>query len=284
MRLKYGIAVAGTHGKTTTTSMVGDRPGRGAASIRRSSWAGGVDALGSNARLGPGRVPGRRGRRVRRLVPAAHADDRRGHQRSTPSTSTTTGASRRSATRSSRSSTRCRSTARPCCASISPNVQAIRSRASRSASITYGLAAQADLVRAPSAPRGHDQPLRGAASGREPLGRGRASRSRGATTCSTRWRRSAVGLDLEMPFAADRSERSPASRASSAASRSRATSAASLVVDDYGHHPAEIRATLAAARPGFDRRRRRGVPAAPLHADVPPAARVPHARSTRPTC
>jgi UDP-N-acetylmuramate--alanine ligase len=27
-----------------------------------------------------------------------------------------------------------------------------------------------------------------------------------------------------------------------------------LVVDDYGHHPAEIRATLAAAKAGFDRR------------------------------
>jgi UDP-N-acetylmuramate--alanine ligase len=27
-----------------------------------------------------------------------------------------------------------------------------------------------------------------------------------------------------------------------------------LVVDDYGHHPTEIRATLAAARKGFDRR------------------------------
>ncbi|MGH7262715.1 MAG: glutamate ligase domain-containing protein, partial [Candidatus Rokuibacteriota bacterium] len=27
-----------------------------------------------------------------------------------------------------------------------------------------------------------------------------------------------------------------------------------MVVDDYGHHPAEIRATLAAAKAGFDRR------------------------------
>jgi UDP-N-acetylmuramate--alanine ligase len=27
-----------------------------------------------------------------------------------------------------------------------------------------------------------------------------------------------------------------------------------LIVDDYGHHPAEIRATLAAAKAGFDRR------------------------------
>src|ERR1700722_12870450 len=41
MRLKYGIAIAGMHGKTTTTSMV------------EAVLAGGrVDALGSNARLG----------------------------------------------------------------------------------------------------------------------------------------------------------------------------------------------------------------------------------------
>src|SRR5881394_465134 len=41
MRLKYGIAIAGMHGKTTTTSMV-------AAVLA----AGGLDPMGSNARLG----------------------------------------------------------------------------------------------------------------------------------------------------------------------------------------------------------------------------------------
>src|SRR6202020_480813 len=42
MRLKYGIAIAGMHGKTTTTSMV-------AAVL---AGGGRVDAMGSNARLG----------------------------------------------------------------------------------------------------------------------------------------------------------------------------------------------------------------------------------------
>src|SRR5437660_1926646 len=51
MRLKYGIAVAGMHGKTTTTSMV---PAVLAASgLDPTVVVGGrVDAMGSNARLG----------------------------------------------------------------------------------------------------------------------------------------------------------------------------------------------------------------------------------------
>ena len=39
MRLKYGIAIAGMHGKTTTTSMVAAVLCRAAASIPRSWWA-----------------------------------------------------------------------------------------------------------------------------------------------------------------------------------------------------------------------------------------------------
>src|SRR3989442_12700362 len=53
MRLKYGIAVAGTHGKTTTTSMVGAvlAEGRYDPTI---VVGGRVTSLGSNARLGQG--------------------------------------------------------------------------------------------------------------------------------------------------------------------------------------------------------------------------------------
>src|SRR5262245_31523959 len=51
MRLKYGIAVAGTHGKTTTTSMVGAVLAEGR--LDPTIVVGGrVTALGSNARLG----------------------------------------------------------------------------------------------------------------------------------------------------------------------------------------------------------------------------------------
>src|ERR1700686_15439 len=51
MRLKYGIAIAGMHGKTTTTSMVAAV--RAAGGLDPTVVVGGrVDAMGSNARLG----------------------------------------------------------------------------------------------------------------------------------------------------------------------------------------------------------------------------------------
>jgi UDP-N-acetylmuramate--alanine ligase len=54
MRLKYGIAVAGMHGKTTTTSMVASVLGAGG--LDPTVVVGGkVNALGSNARLGNSR-------------------------------------------------------------------------------------------------------------------------------------------------------------------------------------------------------------------------------------
>src|SRR5271155_5809932 len=51
MRLKYGIAIAGMHGKTTTTSMIATVLAAGG--LEPTGVVGGrVDALGSNARLG----------------------------------------------------------------------------------------------------------------------------------------------------------------------------------------------------------------------------------------
>ncbi len=55
MRLKYGIAIAGMHGKTTTTSMIAAvmSAGGGEGNLDPTVVVGGrVDALGSNARLG----------------------------------------------------------------------------------------------------------------------------------------------------------------------------------------------------------------------------------------
>jgi UDP-N-acetylmuramate--alanine ligase len=62
-----------------------------------------------------------------------------------------------------------------------------------------------------------------------------------------------VGLDLEVPF----EKIAPALAAFAGVQRRfqiRGEAQGVLVVDDYGHHPAEIRATLAAAKAGFDRR------------------------------
>ena len=53
MRLKYGIAVAGMHGKTTTTSLTAAVLGPAGGNLDPTVVVGGrVDALGSNARLG----------------------------------------------------------------------------------------------------------------------------------------------------------------------------------------------------------------------------------------
>src|SRR5499433_4029643 len=53
MRMKYGVAVAGTHGKTTTTSLVATV--LGAAGLDPTAVIGGkLNSLGSNARLGQG--------------------------------------------------------------------------------------------------------------------------------------------------------------------------------------------------------------------------------------
>src|ERR1700739_821558 len=65
MRLKYGIAIAGMHGKTTTTSMVAAVLAAGG--LDPTVVVGGrVDAMGSNARLGKSQY----------LVAEAHESDR----------------------------------------------------------------------------------------------------------------------------------------------------------------------------------------------------------------
>ena len=54
MRMKYGVAIAGTHGKTTTTSMVATMLSHGG--IDPTAVIGGrLDSLGSNAKLGQGK-------------------------------------------------------------------------------------------------------------------------------------------------------------------------------------------------------------------------------------
>ena len=79
MRLKCSIAVAGTHGKTTTTSMIAAL--LDAAGLDPTVINGGIiNAYGTNARLGAGRLDGGRGRRERRHLPAAAGDHRRRHQ------------------------------------------------------------------------------------------------------------------------------------------------------------------------------------------------------------
>ena len=79
MRMQKTIAVAGTHGKTTTTSMIAAMLDAGG--IDPTVINGGIiNRYGSNARLGKMRLDGGRGRRERRQLPAARRDDRGRHQ------------------------------------------------------------------------------------------------------------------------------------------------------------------------------------------------------------
>ena len=118
--------------------------------------------------------------------------------------------------------------------------------------ITYGLESGADLTARRLAFSGHDARRSRSCTAAASSAR-RRSRCRARHNVLNALAAVAVGLDLEMPF-----ERIQAALAAFTGVQRRfqirGEAQGVLVVDDYGHHPAEIRATLAAAKAGFDRR------------------------------
>ena len=248
MRLKYGIAVAGTHGKTTTTSIVGAVLAEGR--LDPTIVVGGrVLSLDANARLGQGEY----------LV--AEADESDGSfLKLTPTVAvvTTIDAEHldyygdldaiREAFVTFLNKVPFYGAAIVCL--DQPNVQLLLPRVKKRV-ITYGLESGADLV----ARRLH---LAGLTSRFEVFHHGRAL---GECTLQVPGRHNvanalaaiAVGLDLEIPFLTI--QKALASFAGvQRRFQVRGTAAGVMVVDDYGHHPAEIRATLAAAKAGFETR------------------------------
>jgi len=248
MRLKYGIAVAGTHGKTTTTSMVGAVLAEGR--LDPTIVVGGrVLSLGTNARLGQGE----------HLV--AEADESDGSfLKLTPTIAvvTTVDAEHldhygtleavRDAFVAFLNKVPFYGAAIVCL--DEPNVQLLLPRVEKRV-ITYGLESSADLVARRVRLEGltsrfevvyHGHPL-GECTLRVP-GRHNVANALAAI---------AVGLDVEVPFVSIQK----ALAAFAGVQRRfqlRGNVAGVTVVDDYGHHPAEIRATLAAAKAGFDGR------------------------------
>ncbi|MGH7393239.1 MAG: UDP-N-acetylmuramate--L-alanine ligase [Candidatus Rokuibacteriota bacterium] len=248
MRLKYGIAVAGTHGKTTTTSMVGAVLAEGR--LDPTIVVGGrVTGLGANARLGQGEF----------LV--AEADESDGSflkLAPTIAVVTTIDAEHldhygsldavREAFVAFVNKVPFYGAAVLCL--DQPNIQLLMPRIEKRV-ITYGLEANADLV----ARRIHASGLtsrfevsrRGTPLGECTLpvpGRHNVLNALAAV---------GVGLDLDVPFATiQRALAGFAGVQRRFQVRGRAGDV--MVVDDYGHHPAEIRATLAAAKAGFDAR------------------------------
>src|SRR5437660_1012439 len=248
MRLKYGIAIAGTHGKPTTTSMVAAV--LGAAGLDPTVVVGGrIHGLGTNARLGRGEF----------LV--AEADESDGSfLKLTPTIAVVTIGDEehldhyadldaiRTAFLAFVNKVPFYGSAVLCL--DQPNIQQMIPQIEKRV-ITYGLESGADLT-------ARRLSFSGVQSQFEVLHRGRVL---GSISIQVPGRHNVlnalaavgVGLDLEAPF--ERIQQALGAFAGvQRRFQIRGEAAGVLVVDDYGHHPAEIHATLAAAKAGFDRR------------------------------
>ena len=248
MRLKYGIAVAGTHGKTTTTSMVGAVLAEGR--LDPTIVVGGrVTNLGSNARLGQGEF----------LV--AEADESDGSflkLAPTIAVVTTIDAEHLDhygSLEAIRAAFLAFVNKVPFYGAVvlcldQPNIQMLLPQVEKRV-ITYGLESAADLV-------GRHLTVTGMTSRFEVSQHGTrlgecVLRVPGRHNVLNALAAIGVGLDLEIPF----STIATALAGFAGVQRRfqiRGTAGGVTVVDDYGHHPTEIRATLAAAKAGFDSR------------------------------
>jgi UDP-N-acetylmuramate--alanine ligase len=248
MRLKYGVAVAGSHGKTTTTSMVATVLVNGG--FDPTAVIGGrLNAFGSNAKLGKGDF----------IV--AEADESDGSfLKLSPTIAVVTNIDRehldhyanldeiQSAFVSFVNKVPFYGAAILCL--DDPNIQAIIPRVERRI-VAYGTSTQADLVA--SHIEFHDfgtscqVHYKGDALGTLQL------RIPGKHGILNSLAAIATGLELEIPFtkiAAALASFQNADRRFQVKGQTDDI----LVVDDYGHHPTEIMATLSAARHACDRR------------------------------
>jgi len=245
MRLKDGVAVAGSHGKTTTTSLIAhvlDAAGLDPTAVIGGRVLGGSRDP-SGARLGRGDV----------LV--AEADESDGSfLRLAPVIAVVTNIDPEHMDHYG-AYTALQDAFVQFCNRVPfwgvsilcldhPGVQAIVPRMTRR-TLTYGFASQADLVGSEVTPDGEGVRFRAQWRGR-PLGAVRLPLP-GRHNASNALATLAVALELDVPFGTAATalesfvgiERRFETRGSARGVR---------VVDDYGHHPAEIRATLAAAR------------------------------------
>lgn len=249
MRLKYGIAVAGAHGKTTTTSMVAAV--LAAAGLDPTFVVGGrVNHAGANARLGQGEY----------MVVEADESDRsflllapviavvttidREHLDQYRSLDDIHGAFLQFVNRV------------PFYGSVilcldEPEVQAILPDVKRPV-ITYGTSSQADLVITGVNLKGLSSEFRLVYHG-EDLGLFHLPSPPGIHNVRNAAAAAAVGLALNVPAELIRAG---LEKFAGVGRRFeiRGTFSGVTLIDDYGHHPAEIRATLDAAR-GCDYKR-----------------------------
>ncbi len=248
MRSKYGITVAGTHGKTTTTSMIATV--LGVAGMDPTVVVGGrLNSLGSNARLGTGDF----------MVVEADESDRsflmlsptvavmtnidEDHMESYGGLEDLKGSFVQFANKV------------PFYGAVvlcldEGNIQSIIPRLKRRI-VSYGFSSQADLHILNESPLGLGSRFELRFQGRG-LGEFRLNIP-GRHNVLNASAAAAVGLDLEIPLETIRealAQFSGADRRFQVKGKRRGIT----VVDDYGHHPTEVRATLdAAARVEHDR-------------------------------
>jgi UDP-N-acetylmuramate--alanine ligase len=248
MRLKYGIAVAGAHGKTTTTSMIATVLAHGG--LDPTAVIGGkLNQFGGHAKLGQGEF----------LV--AEADESDGSfLKLSPTIAVVTNIDREHLDHYRDLEAIKRAFldfinkvpfygAAVLCLD-EPNLQALLPKVEKRVR-TYGRTPQADLT-VTSLRLSAKGPEFEARLGATDLGRF-SLRVPGAHNVSNAMAAILVGLELDLPVDAIReglAQFSGVERRFQIRGERRGI----LVVDDYGHHPTEIRATLAAAKDGWGRR------------------------------
>jgi UDP-N-acetylmuramate--alanine ligase len=247
MRMKYGVAVAGTHGKTTTTSMVATVLARGG--LDPTIVIGGrLNALGTNAKLGRGDF----------LV--AEADESDGSFLKLSPTIAVVTTIDAEHLDYYRDLAHIQDTFVEFINKVpfyglavlcldQENIQSLLPRVEKRF-VTYGLRSQADFL-------AQDISFKGMTSDflvswkQRALGRLQL-RVPGLHNVYNALAATAVGLDLQIDFAAIQDalgEFTGVARRFQILGEPQGI----LVVDDYGHHPAEIQATLNAAKTGFGR-------------------------------
>ena len=249
MRMKYGIAIAGTHGKTTTTSMV-------ASILAAAGWdpttvvGGKLNSLGSNAKLGQGDF----------LV--AEADESDGSfLRLSPTVAVVTNIDPEHLDFYSGIG-QIKETFLHFINKVPfygfavlcvdhPNVQELLPSVTKTF-VTYGFAVHADYRADGVVASGMSNRFRVLRRG-EPLGEVSLS-APGRHSVSNAVAAAAVAVELGIPF--DRVRAGLAEYGGVARRfQVKGERGGVTVVDDYGHHPAEVRATLSAAREVWPGRR-----------------------------
>jgi UDP-N-acetylmuramate--alanine ligase len=248
MRMKYGIAIAGTHGKTTTTSMVATVLSHGG--IDPTVVIGGrLDLLGSNAKLGQGKF----------LV--AEADESDGSfLKLSPTIAVVTNVDEdhldyykdldeiKATFIDFINKVPFYGVAVLCL--DDPNVQILLPQVKKRL-ITYGFNSQADL-QASDVRHEADRTSFAVHFGGDELGR-ISFRMPGRHNVLNALAAVAVSMELDLSFA----EIAEGFKDFGGVQRRfqiKGEANDIMVVDDYGHHPVEVKATLSAARSGWDRR------------------------------